>query len=72
MSVDLVTIIPGVRRGCPTIRGMQITVSEVLEMLVSDMPEPDVLEAFPDLEAEDIHAALQYASRNFDHPVVTG
>jgi uncharacterized protein (DUF433 family) len=69
--MNRITILPNVRGGRPTIRGMRITVSEVLEMLASGMTQADILEAFPYLEAEDIHAVLAYAARNFDHPIVT-
>lgn len=71
VQMDRITILPNVRGGRPTIRGMRITVAEVLEMLGSGMKEADILEAFPYLEAADIEAALAYAARNFDHPIVT-
>lgn len=61
------------RQACyspPTIRGMRIIVAEVLEMLGSGMKEADILEAFPYLEAEDIGAALAYAAKYFDHPIL--
>ncbi|HCK83673.1 MAG TPA: hypothetical protein DHW63_03895 [Hyphomonadaceae bacterium] len=69
--MDRITTLSNVRGGRPTIRGMRITVAEVLEMLGSGMKEADILEAFPYLEAEDIEAALAYAAKNFDHPIVT-
>ncbi len=69
--MERITILPKVRGGRPTIRGMRITVAEVLEMLGSGMTEKDILEAFPYLEADDIKAALAYAAKNFDHPIVT-
>ena len=68
--MERITTLANVRGGRPTIRGMRITVSEVLEMLASGMAEGDILEAFPYLEADDIKAALAYAARHFDHPVV--
>lgn len=68
--MDRITVLPNVRAGRPTIRGMRITVAEVLEMLASGMSEADILEAFPYLESEDIKAALSYAAKNFDHPIV--
>lgn len=49
---------------------MRIIVAEVLEMLGSGMKEADILEAFPYLEAEDIGAALAYAAKYFDHPIL--
>jgi uncharacterized protein (DUF433 family) len=69
--MERITILANVRAGRPTIRGMRITVAEVLEMLGSGMSEADILEAFPYLEADDIKAALIYAAKHFDHPVVT-
>jgi uncharacterized protein (DUF433 family) len=70
--MERITVIKGLRGGRPTIRGLRITVSEVLEMIGSGMTTAEILEAFPSLEAEDIKAALAYASRAVDHPVVTG
>lgn len=69
--MDRITVIHGLRGGRPTIRGLRITVSEVLDMIGSGMSEADILEAFPSLEREDITAAIQYAARAVDHPVVT-
>jgi uncharacterized protein (DUF433 family) len=69
--MDRITTLPNVRGGRPTIRGMRVTVAEVLEMLGAGMTEKDILEAFPYLEADDIKAALVYAAKNFDHPIVT-
>jgi uncharacterized protein (DUF433 family) len=69
--MDRITLIPGLCGGKPTIRGMRIRVSDVLEMLASGMSHPDILEAFPDLEGEDIVACLAWAAKGLDHPVVT-
>jgi uncharacterized protein (DUF433 family) len=68
--VERITINPDVRGGRPAIRGMRITVSDVLEMLGSGMSQADILEAFPYLEPEDIHAVLTYAAKAFDHAVI--
>lgn len=68
--MDRIAIIKGVRGGRPVIAGTRITVSEVLEMLGSGMSEADIIEAFPGLSPADIRAALAYAAREFDHPVV--
>jgi uncharacterized protein (DUF433 family) len=70
--MDRITSIKGLRGGRPTIRGLRITVSEVLDMLGSGMSTDQILEAFPSLQREDISAALAYAARLADHPVVTG
>ena len=69
--MERITVIPGLCGGKPTIRGMRIRVSDVLEMLASGMSHADILEAFPDLENEDIVASLAWAAKGLDHPVVT-
>lgn len=69
--MDRITILPNVRGGRPTIRGMRITVSEVLEMLGAGMSAADIAEAYPYLEEADVQAALAYAAQRFDHPIVT-
>ncbi|HVY04109.1 MAG TPA: DUF433 domain-containing protein [Caulobacterales bacterium] len=69
--MDRIVTIEGVRGGRPVIAGTRITVSEVLEMLGAGMTEADIREAFPNIASEDIRAALAYAAREFDHPVVS-
>jgi uncharacterized protein (DUF433 family) len=59
---DRITIEPGKRSGKPCIRGLRITVSDVLEYLASGMSESEILADFPDLEAEDIRACLSFAA----------
>ena len=59
---DRITIEPGKRSGKPCIRGMRITVTDVLEYLASGMTQEEILKDFPDLEAEDIRACLQFAA----------
>ena len=59
---DLITIEPGKRNGKPCIRGMRITVSDVLEYLAAGMSESDILADFPDLTSEDIRACLAFAA----------
>jgi uncharacterized protein (DUF433 family) len=64
MSADLlarITVEPGKRSGQPCIRGMRMTVKDVLEYMAGGMTEAEVLEDFPYLEPEDIHACLAYA-----------
>lgn len=53
--------------GQPCIRGMRIRVVDVLEMLAHKVPEREILEDFPDLEAEDIQASLLFAARRAGH-----
>jgi len=57
-----ITIEPGKRSGKPCIRGLRITVSDVLDYLASGMSEDEILEAFPELTREDIKAALAFAA----------
>ncbi len=57
-----ITIDPGKRGGKPCIRGMRFTVSDVLDYLASGMSEDEILDEFPDLEREDIKAALSFAA----------
>ena len=59
---DIITIEPGKRGGKPCIRGMRITVYEVLEYLASGMSQQEVLDDFPYLTEEDIRACLAYAA----------
>lgn len=65
-----ITINPEQCGGRPCIRGMRIRVVDVLELMASGLGETEVLAELPDLEAEDVHAALLYASRRMDHPIV--
>jgi uncharacterized protein (DUF433 family) len=57
-----ITLDPDKRGGKPCIRGLRITVYDILEYLASGMSEPEILADFPDLEREDIRAALAFAA----------
>lgn len=59
---DRITIEPGKRGGKPCIRGLRITVYDVLDYLASGMSESQILDDFPDLAAEDIRACLAFAA----------
>lgn len=59
---DRITIEPGKRSGKPCIRGLRMTVSDVLEYLASGMSEDEVLHDFPDLTREDVRACLAFAA----------
>lgn len=61
-ELDRITINPQVCLGQPTIRGMRITVGFVLKLLASQLSIQDVLDAYPELEEEDIRQALNYAA----------
>ena len=58
----IITIEPGKRGGRPCIRGMRITVYDVLEYLAGGMSEAEILDEFPDLTREDIRACLAFAA----------
>ena len=53
---------PNERGGQPTIRGLRITVADVLSYLAAGMTEDQILADFPDLEREDIRAVLAFAA----------
>ena len=59
---ERITIEAGKRGGKPCIRGMRVTVSDVLDYLASGMSEEEILVEFPDLERVDIRAALAFAA----------
>ena len=59
---DIITIEAGKRGGKPCIRGMRITVYDVLEYLASGMTEQEILQDFPYLTKEDILACLGFAA----------
>lgn len=59
---DRITIDPNKRGGKPCIRGLRITVYDVLDYLASGMTEDEILEDFPDLERADIKAVLAFAA----------
>ena len=59
---EIITVEPGKRGGKPCIRGLRITVYDVLEYLASGMTEPEILADFPDLTREDIRACLAFAA----------
>ena len=61
-NMDRITIEPGKRSSKPCIRGLRMTVSDVLDYLASGMSEEDLLRDFPDLTREDIRACLAFAA----------
>ena len=67
MYLDRITIKPDICGGEPTIRGMRITVSQVLEMLAGGMTSEQILNDYPYLEKRDIEACLEYAARQAAH-----
>jgi uncharacterized protein (DUF433 family) len=59
---QIITIEPGKRGGKPCIRGMRITVNDILGWLASGMTIQDILNDFDELTKDDIYAALSYAA----------
>lgn len=59
---DIITIEPGKRSGKPCIRGLRITVSDILEYLASGMTAEEIVADFPELTDEDIRASLAFAA----------
>ena len=60
--LDRITVESGKRSGKPCIRGLRVTVSDVLEYLASGMTEAEILADFPELTSEDIRACLVFAA----------
>ncbi|MDO8688884.1 MAG: DUF433 domain-containing protein [Dehalococcoidia bacterium] len=61
-KLDRITINPAVCLGQPTVRGMRITVGVIMKMMAGGKTAQEVLEAYPELEPEDIQQALKYAA----------
>ncbi len=68
--LERITVNPKQCGGRPCIRGMRIRVLDVLDLFAAGLSAEQILEEMPDLEAEDLKAALIYASRKLDHPVL--
>jgi uncharacterized protein (DUF433 family) len=74
MSFTRITVRPDQMDGVPCIRGLRIPVATVVGMVADGMGEPEVIAAFPDLEAEDVREAIRYAAeavRERELPLVT-
>lgn len=68
--LDRITINPEQCGGRPCIRGMRIRVIDILDLFAAGLSSDQILDEMPDLEIEDLQAALQYAARKLDHPVL--
>ncbi|MDQ1318667.1 MAG: hypothetical protein QG588_2329 [Candidatus Poribacteria bacterium] len=68
---NIITIEPGKRSGKPCIRGLRITVYDVLSYLAADMTIEEILNDFPALTKEDILACLSYAADRERQMIVT-
>ena len=69
---DIITVEPGKRGGKPCIRGMRMTVYDVLDYLASGMSTEQLLNDFPYLTEEDIRACLSYAADRERRTTVQG
>jgi uncharacterized protein (DUF433 family) len=65
-----ITSDPSVLGGKPTLRGLRISVSDILDLLASGADRKEILEDYPYLEDGDITAALEYASRSANHTII--
>jgi uncharacterized protein (DUF433 family) len=65
-----ITVNPNQCGGRPCIRGMRIRVKDILDLLAAGVAEAEILRDYPDLEPDDIRAALEYAATFADHPVL--
>jgi uncharacterized protein (DUF433 family) len=61
--LNRITVNSGVLTGKPTIRGLRISVEQILTALAADVPVADLLSDYPELEPEDIQAVLAYAAQ---------
>jgi uncharacterized protein (DUF433 family) len=62
-DLSRITVTPGQRSGQPSIRGLRVTVWDVLDMLASGMTEDEILDDYPYLEKADFPAVYAYASQ---------
>ena len=65
-----ITVDPEVCGGRPCLRSMRIRVKDILDLLAAGVSREEILADYPYLEDEDITAALLYAARQADHPVL--
>jgi uncharacterized protein (DUF433 family) len=75
MNVELlkrITIESGKCGGRPCLRGMRIRVTDVLQLLSARASHEEILADYPDLENDDILAAIEYAAHQTDHVVLSG
>ena len=65
-----ITSEPGKFGGRPCIRGLRIRVVDVLDLLAAGLSHAEIVSELPDLELDDVKAALAFASRSVDHPMI--
>ena len=70
-EIHRITFDPDRCGGRPCLRGLRIRVKDVLELLAAGASREEILTDYPLLEAGDITAALEYAARQSDHPILS-
>ena len=68
--LERITLNPKQCGGRPCIRGMRIRVYDVLDLFAAGLSAEQIVEELPDLELDDLRAALVYAARKLNHPVL--
>jgi uncharacterized protein (DUF433 family) len=68
--LDRITSEPGKCGGRPCIRGFRIRVTDVLDLLAAGLSHDQIVAELPDLEVEDVKAALAFAASRVDHPLI--
>lgn len=69
-TASRITINSGHCGGRPCIRGLRIRVIDILDLLANGLTHQQIVDEFPDLETEDVVAAIAYARNKIDHPIV--
>ena len=67
---DYITIDPNKRGGKPCVRGLRITVADILGLMSAGQSRETILQEYPYLEDADIDAVLAFAARQADHPII--
>ncbi len=69
--LDRITSEPDKFGGRPCIRGLRIRVVDVLDLIAAGLSHAEILAELPDIEADDIKAAIAFTSKHVDHPVIS-
>ncbi len=70
-KLDRITVDPAIMNGQPCIRGMRLTVRRVVEAVALYPDRQELMAEYPELEADDIRQALEFAADNLDDQVLT-
>ncbi len=69
-QVHRITVDPAQCGGRPCLRGLRVRVRDILDLLAAGASREEILDDYPYLESEDITAALEFAARQNDHPIL--